>query len=132
MNQKLKQAYRSLREFIATWPESRVIEAYAFNKEGKMIYNHGCRCVRGLAEAETLHVERCEGDHYHKANSQLAYTAEVAYYVIGLTAFPPPPGTLGDDGLRQRRMSPILRAEMRRRFRLRQVEVSVEPELVAV
>ncbi len=120
MKQDLKQSKQAIRAFIrAHWSDEKLCAVFAFNLDGKMSYSDSCGCIRGVTLADTLHTEhelhiyhrpgtpREQLMHYSEAgNLPGAWAAEFAY------------GRLGPYELAQRRLSAILRAEMRRRERL--------------
>ena len=129
MTEELKWAKQGIREWIGEFSDQRLAEVYAFNADGKMRYNDGCACLMGVTLAQRLHVcmaNSCcpESDfglctHYGAASHMYgASFAETAYYALGHGDYRGcKPKPYMNKHLRQRRLSPILRAEMRRRDR---------------
>jgi hypothetical protein len=123
----LQQAKRDIRWFIRQyWSDQKLAEVYAFNTDGKMSWLDSCGCIRGVTLSETLHSQPClaEEDHYSLTGAfPGARIAEAAYLRLHFYEC--------DDILRrervslvkqrsalaQRRLSAILRAELRRRAR---------------
>ncbi len=126
MSPVLKQSKHDIRIFIRAWPTQKLAEVYAFNQDGHMRYLGPC----------LLHVTLC--DSLQAASwpaCKLAYAlkggweAEQGYRLLG----DPWLGSELAEPIRQRRLSAILRAEMRRRDRARAmqaVESAVEAEPV--
>ncbi len=122
MNPELKQAKASIRAFIRMhWNDEKLCAVYAFNRDGKMRYSSGCCCLLGVTAFDRLHqVDTCPfwtpgtaQHHYYEAKALSgALSAEKAYLFLGF---------YGGEPQRQPRLSAILRAEMRRRERLRRV-----------
>jgi len=123
MNEQLKQAKASIRAFIqAHWSDEKLCAVYAFNRDGKMLYESGCCCLLGVTLSERLH-ESSQGmcpfrlgkedrHHYYIAQElPMAIVAERAYRDLGWN------GTRGyySEIRRCNRFSALLRAEMRRR-----------------
>ncbi len=134
MNPELKQAKQAIRAFIRMhWSDQKLAEVYAFNRDGKMCYSSGCRCLLGVTASERLHgnadcpyILGQQGRHHYYVAKRLplAEAAEGAYLYLGFY------------GNQQARLSAILRAEMRRRARLRRaperlgLDVATVEELV--
>lgn len=113
----LLPAKRAIRVFIrAHWPDQKLAEVYAFNRDGKMSYLDSCCCILGVTLADTLHNSAGKGRLL--ANSELV---EYSYLVLTFRRFPS--NVEKSNALAQRRLSAILRAEMRRRDKLRQAAV---------
>lgn len=137
MNKELQYAKRSIRAFIQKyWDDRRLAEIYAFNADGHMYYIDHCGCILGVTLADTLHkirecttafligsgmeqVVNCE-HHYIKAQRlPLARQAENGYAILSSWS-----GSfartwhLDYADLGRKRLSAILRAEIRRRDRL--------------
>jgi len=106
----------------AYFSDQKLAEVYAFNEDRKMRFQHPCACILGVTFCINLHddVRGCmqqpreHWNHYIDATS-LPGAAEVerAYLSLGLVSF---------DWIARLRMRWILRSEMKRRERLRQVE----------
>lgn len=125
----LRDAKASVRAFIrAHWSDQKVFEVFCFNKDGKMNYNHPCKCIRGVTFSDTLHEDHCHSgtlsNHHYMSAGLLAGAceAEDGYRILGACsagvniysfkmAFP----GFYTDTLRQRRMGAILKAEIKRR-----------------
>ena len=126
----LSQAKQEIRNFIRTyWSDQKLAEVYAFNADGKMRYHSTCCCFLGVTQSEVLH-QTCplgmEPIHYLfvKENYAGAKRAEGAYAMLGWPSSWLISGDRDDvlgfgyETIRRRRLSPILRAEMRLRSRL--------------
>lgn len=121
---ELADAKRYIRRFVQLhWTDQRLAEAYAFNRDGRMRYDSCCACLMGVTLSEVLHVfgVDCDRAHYDSAQMLLgAARAENAYLELeNLGASVEYQDTV-ERG--QRRLSAILRAEMRRRDRQRAAE----------
>lgn len=119
MNERIKQAKQAIRPFIATFSDPRLADVYAANADGKMSFYDPCGCLRGVAyEGLAVHTraDRCDLCHYDMVDDDVAIAAEWGYNKLAFGEH------LLDaaDAIRQRRLSPILRAEIRRRDRLAQ------------
>lgn len=131
MNITLRDYKHAIRTFIREhWSDQKLHEVYAFNRDGKLDAGNPCGCILGVSLSERLHQDRCSAGHYMEAHNKLsgASFAEQAYMSlswVGVT------GELSGVSLRGRRLSAILRAEMRLRARKVMpagVHVSGEPE----
>ncbi len=141
MNQTLKQSKQAIRAFVrAHWSDQKLTEVYAFNRDGKMHWNDYCGCLLGVSLAETLHTRQSKcpdlilGMHYISVKKSLRNAAmvEAAYWHLWDGSYIR--GFLCWDALAQRRLSAILRAEMRRREHIRVMIIAAESpvgELVA-
>lgn len=106
-----------IRAFIATWTDQKLHDVYAFNQDGRMMYTFTCCCLLGVATSEILHSGACTNFRVHYSNvdelrlNRLGNAAEGAYLALG------DGGANAEerDYLRQVRLSPMLRAEIRRR-----------------
>lgn len=127
----LREAKNTVREWIRGWDDRDLAEVYAFNADGKMDYANPCGCLIGVSSSlGALHTGYdatgflvCDRKHYSEFSKSLdmpSLVAEAAYRSLGYQAN-------GHDNreLRRRRMSAILRGEMR--LRARAVRI---PELV--
>jgi hypothetical protein len=127
---ELRKSKQVIREWVcAHFSDQRLASVTAFNADGKMSFRNPCGCLMGVTYSNPLHDgASCDREHYWRARRQdLAQVgrfaalfpssrigkAEKAYNFLGFSsAF----GTcFGDDQLRKRRFSAILRAEMHRR-----------------
>jgi hypothetical protein len=133
---ELRKSKQVVREWVrANFSDQRLASVAAFNADGKMSFRNPCGCLMGVTYSNPLHsAEGCDRQHYWRARRQdLAQLgrfaalfpasrvgkAEKAYNFLG---FLPAFGTcFGDDEVRRRRFSAILRAEMRCRERVRPV-----------
>jgi len=130
---ELRKSKRIVREWVeAHFSDQRLASVAAFNADGKMSFRNPCGCLMGVTYSERLHAgEDCDREHYWRARRHdLAQTrrfaplfassrigkAEKAYNFLGFTASFS--NCFGDDEIRRRRFSALLRAEMRRRARL--------------
>ena len=135
---ELRSAKQIVRAWVRThFSDYKLASVVAFNADGRMSFQNPCGCLMGVTFSEPLHVgeQTCNHEHYWKARRQdLAQTrrfaalfprsrmgkAEKAYNFLGFSHRLS--GCFGDDDLRQRRFSALLRAEMRRRANLRTVD----------
>ena len=130
---ELRKSKQIIREWVrAKFSDQKLASVVAFNADGGMSFRNPCGCLMGVTYSERLHVGHdCNREHYWIARRQdLAQTrrfaalfpqsrigkAEKAYNFLGFSAkFT---SCFGDDELRRRRFSALLRAEMHRRARL--------------
>ena len=133
---ELRKSKQVVREWVrANFSDEKLAGVTAFNADGKMTFRNPCGCLMGVTHSERLHLGHdCNRDHYWVARRQdLAQTrrfaalfptsrigkAEKAYNFLGFSAnFG---YCFGDDELRRRRFSALLRAEMRLRERIHKV-----------
>jgi hypothetical protein len=130
---ELRTSKQVVREWVRThFDDQRLASVAAFNADGKMSFRNPCGCLMGVTHSDSLHSGNyCDRKHYWFARKQdLAQTrflaalfpssrigkAEKAYNFLGFSASFS--HCFGDDDLRRRRFSAVLRAEMRRRARL--------------
>ncbi len=130
---ELRNSKRIVREWVrANFSDQQLASVSAFNADGGMSFRNPCGCLMGVTYSDRLHVGHgCNREHYWLARRQdLAQTrrfaalfptsrignAEKAYNFLGFSAAYS--SCFGDDQLRRRRFSALLRAEMRRRARL--------------
>jgi hypothetical protein len=130
---ELRNSKRIVRDWVrANFSDQKLASVVAFNADGKMSFRNPCGCLMGVTYSEHLHMgQNCNREHYWQARKQdLAQTrrfaalfptsrigkAEKAYNFLGFTAHFT--SCFGDDQLRRRRFSALLRAEMRRRDRI--------------
>lgn len=127
MEMTFKQATQAVRTYIrANLTDRRLAEVYAFNQDGKMAFADPCGCLMGVTLAEQLHTGKttvCTGKHYEKARmldtGQGLYilrsfgSAEWGYNILN--------NKLGVEAS-TRKMSAVLRAEIRRRDRIAQAK----------
>jgi hypothetical protein len=130
---ELRNAKRVIRAWVgANFSDEKLAGVSAFNADGKMSFRNPCSCLLGVTYSDRLHTchDECSREHYHLAwrvdmaqrgrfaslfSSCRMGSAEKAYIFLGLSnKFN---SCFGDDQLRQRRFSALLRAEMRRRDR---------------
>ncbi len=128
----LREVKQSIRSFVREyWDDQKLAEVYAFNRDGKMFFHDPCGCILGVTYSSSLHTKyiKCKDDeHYLKARYLLgAEEVEASYLNLGRFAII----NANLDSLRQRRLSAILRAEMRRRERQKQ-EKQIQKETVTV
>ena len=131
---ELRNSKQIVREWVrAHFDDQRLASVAAFNADGKMSFRNPCGCLMGVTYSDRLHtVGECDHKHYWLARQQdLAQTrrfaalfpssrigkAEKAYNFLGFSAVFR--SCFGDDELRRRRFSALLRAEMYRRARLK-------------
>lgn len=130
---ELRKSKQIVREWVrANFSDQKLASVAAFNSDGKMTFRNPCGCLMGVTYSRHLHTGHdCDREHYWLARRQdLAQTrrfaalfpssrigkAEKAYNFLGFsTRFD---SCFGDDNIRRRRFSALLRAEMRRRDRL--------------
>jgi hypothetical protein len=128
---ELRNAKRVIRAWVgANFSDEKLAGVSAFNADGKMSFRNPCSCLLGVTYSDLLHTchEECSREHYQSAwrqdmaqrgrfealfSSSRMGKAEKAYIFLGLSnRFN---SCFGDDDLRRRRFSALLRAEMRRR-----------------
>jgi hypothetical protein len=131
---ELQNSKRVVREWVrANFSDQRLASVAAFNEDGRMNFRNPCGCLMGVTHSDRLHEgDDCDRTHYWLARRQdLTQThrfaalfpssrigkAEKAYMFLGFSATFA--NCFGDDDVRRRRFSALLRAEMRRRGRLR-------------
>jgi hypothetical protein len=125
----LRESKQLIRRWISErFSDERLAEVYAFNQDGKMMYESPCCCLLGVTGAENLHEagSGCDKRHYIRIRETvpIGMATELAYNFLGNIA---PHWMQFGDPLRRRRLSAILRAQMRiraqeRRARQRQPE----------
>ena len=132
MNREFRQIKQTIRAWVRKFDDERLAAVYAFNADGHMQFGNSCSCLLGVTLAKILHtcvpvvlVTTGNGSlvpphgclHYQEAfHMEGGGEAECAYRAL---SFRVRFTHRGGDLLRQRRLSPILRAEMRRRERVR-------------
>ena len=130
---ELQKSKQLIREWVRThFSNQQLASVVAFNADGNMGFRNPCGCLMGVTYGDRLHVGHdCHQEHYWLARREdLAQTGrfaallsssgmgktEKAYHFLGFTAAFK--SCFGDDEVRRRRFSALLRAEMRRRARL--------------
>jgi hypothetical protein len=129
---ELKGSKQIVRAWVrANFDDQRLASVTAFNADGNMTFRNPCGCLMGVTYSDPLHAGYgCDREHYWKARRQdlgrkgpLAPffpasrigKAEKAYNFLGFSReFS---SCFGDDEIRRRRFSALLRAEMRLRER---------------
>jgi hypothetical protein len=142
---ELRNSKQVIRGWVhANFSGQKLASVAAFCAGGNMSFRNPCGCLMGVTYSDTLHKGHdCDREHYWVARRQdLAQTgplaalfpssrigkAEKAYNFLGFC--PSFNSCFGDDEVRRRRFSALLRAEMRRRDRLHalaQVEAQTVP-----
>jgi hypothetical protein len=139
---ELRNSKQVVRSWVrANFSDQKLASVAAFNADGKMSFRNPCGCLMGVTYSDRLHVgQECNRKHYWRARRQdLTQThrlaalflasrigkAEKAYNLLGLSASLN--SCFGDDELRRRRFSALLRAEMRRREELRTIAEYDQP-----
>ncbi len=118
----LRECKQAIRSFIRQhWDDQRLASVYAFNRDGRMDEMNTCSCLIGCTLPACLHTgHECDESHYMNAKALSGATeAELAYMMLrwkGMHIFPAYDEELG---IQQRRLSAILRGEIRRRDRIR-------------
>lgn len=142
---ELHNSKQIVRDWVRqNFSDERLAAVVAFNADGKMSFRNPCGCLMGVTHSEQLHVgQGCNREHYWLARKQdLAQTrrfaalfpisrigkAERAYNFLGFSASFN--NCFGDDQLRRRRFSALLRAEMRRRDHLASEQTKITAESV--
>lgn len=127
---ELRKSKRLVREWVrAHFSDEKLASVAAFNADGKMDFRNPCSCLMGVTYSDYLHVgHNCHLEHYQLARQQdwlqngcfavfLSSSgmgkAEKAYLFLGFSATFN--DCFGDEEVRRRRFSVLLRAEMRRR-----------------
>jgi len=122
----LRKAKGYIRAWISPWSDQKLAEVYAFNADGKMDIWESCNCIRGVVLCDQLHIGsagECGIAHYSQsAKIPGAIEAEFSYLELGRIRIGHHSGW--GKALAQRRLSAILRAEMRLRSRRIAVELS--------
>jgi len=134
MNRQFRKTKQTIRAWVRKFDDERLAAVYAFNADGHMQFGNSCSCLLGVTLAKILHtcvpvvlVTTGNGSlvpphgclHYQEAfHMEGGGEAGLAYRALAF-GFGLPMSLRGGDLLRQRRLSPILRAEMRRRERVR-------------
>ncbi len=120
MNMTLRECKKAIRSFIRQhWDDQRLAEVYAFNRDGRMDEMNTCSCLIGCTLPACLHMN-CDGRHYLDAKALPgAISAELAYMMLGWKGIRIVPLCGEEPPIRQRRLSAILRGELRRRDRIR-------------
>jgi hypothetical protein len=131
---ELRSAKQIIRQWVrANFSDERLASVSAFNADGKMTFRNPCGCLMGVTYSERLHTGHdCDREHYWRArrldvaqsrrfaalfpSSRIGKT-EKAYNFLGFSSSFN--SCFGDDEVRRRRFSALLRAEMRRRGALR-------------
>jgi hypothetical protein len=131
---ELRKSKQVVREWVrANFSDEKLACVAAFNADGKMSFRDPCGCLMGVTYSGHLHTGHdCDREHYWRARRQdLSQTrrfaalfptsrigkAEKAYSFLGFSN--KYSSCFGDDQVRRRRFGAMLRAEMRRRDRLR-------------
>lgn len=127
---ELRRSKQVVREWVRThFCDQKLASVLAFNSDGGMSFRNPCGCLMGVTYSERLHFGHdCDREHYWIARREdLAQTrrfavlfpqsrigkAEKAYNFLGFSSSFE--SCFGDDQVRRRRFSALLRAEMRRR-----------------
>lgn len=127
---ELRSSKQVVRAWIRTnFSDQRLASVAAFNEDGGMSFRNPCGCLMGVTYSEPLHAGHgCDRQHYWVARREdLAQSrrfaalfpssrigkAEKAYLFLGFS--PKFANCFGNDEVRRRRFSALLRAEMRRR-----------------
>src|ERR1043166_6181411 len=127
----LRESKQLIRRWISErFSDERLAQVYAFNQDGKMRFQSACDCLLGVTGSPTLHEpESCRDDdwpaHYFRIRyngGQFALDCEQAYNILGWLNTRRFGIADCSDELRKRRLSAILRAQMRIRARARQQE----------
>ena len=131
---ELRKSKQLVREWVrANFSDQKLASVVAFNADGKMTFRNPCGCLMGVTYSDRLHLGHdCDREHYWLARRQdLAQTrrfaalfptsrvgkVEKGYNFLGFS--PAFTNCFGDDQVRRRRFSALLRAEMHRRARLK-------------
>ncbi len=119
----LRECKQAIRSFIRQhWDDQRLHDVYAFNRDGRMDEMNTCSCLVGCTMAAVLHGshEGCLERHYLDAKSLPGATeTELAYMMLRWKGMRIPPSYDEEPPIQQRRLSAILRGELRRRDRVR-------------
>lgn len=117
MSKELKVAKQEVRPYLKHISDQALCDLGAMAKDGKIEYMEACKCIRGIVGGGTR-----EG--YGRENSAIALLAEGALADIGYLGTPigrNEPDRNHTDYYRNVRLLPMVRAEMKRRDRVRQV-----------
>jgi hypothetical protein len=130
---ELQSSKRIVREWVRSYfSDQKLASVVAFNEDGNMSFRNPCGCLMGVTYSDHLHLGHdCDREHYWRARREdLAQTrrfaalfqtsrigkTEKAYNFLGFSSTFS--NCFGDDDLRRRRFSALLRMETRRRARL--------------
>jgi len=129
---ELRNSKQIVREWVrANFSDQRLASVAALNADGRMTFRNPCECLMGVTYGDPLLASRSTELYWAARARDLAQTrplaalfpsnrigkAEKAYMFLGFSASFD--NCFGDDSLRNRRFAALLRAEMRRRDRLR-------------
>ena len=116
-NPILREAKQIIRQYLQQIPEGKLCELAAWAKDGRMMYQECDRCFVGICESEVAasnrSMERLSGDR----NGDWAFLMLGTPMADYQAAFWEPRGNR--DSLRNLRLLPIVRSEMKRRDQLR-------------
>jgi hypothetical protein len=136
MNNRLGDLKRAIRAFFPNYTTERLTAYLAHAQDGKVFYS-SCCCFIGGATAEHALRGRCNTNdygHYRAAkNLPGADRAEAAFFDLGRPRYEYPIGVDGlkDEAQRRAVLIPMIKAELRRRAKQRDViETSREYESV--
>ncbi len=121
MNMTLRECKQAIRAFIRQhWSEERLVSVYAFNRDGRMNEMNTCSCLIGCTLPACLHTgHECDERHYLDAKALPgAVNAELAYMMLAWKSLRRFPDYSEQPLIQQRRLSAILRGELRRRVLL--------------
>ncbi len=109
----MRDGKRIIRTFVdLNWDDAKLAEVYAFNMDGHMRYQNPCSCILGVTLCKVLHTERGSNhvrEHYFPARDlPLGDVVESGYLRISPER---------NDAITARRLSAILRGQMRIRDR---------------
>lgn len=128
LQKDLRAAKDFIRGFIREhWDDQKLAAAYAWNADGNMRFKDPCGCLLGVTLSSVFHNygKSCEMDHYYEAKRlHFGFSAEIQFLALG-TDFKIRGNAGQEAGTRRRRMSALLRTEMRLRERTRKLQEKV-------
>lgn len=138
MDSNLQQAKRDIRAFFPNYSDERLAWLLAHARDGKLVYT-SCCCFIGVAtadhELQSLSVmevySRDSGSTGHLSKATRLPHALQAEHAFRALAYTDAGQFINRDGVRRRRLIPMIKAEMRRRERARKNVEALESSLVA-
>jgi len=107
--------------FVKEWPDQKLYDVYAFCQDGRMDFQHCCKCLLAVFGSDVLHDKCLDLDrdgipNHYRAIKRIPQMAEIekAYQIIGFKALPTHRYP-EDQKLRDRRLLEILGTEIARR-----------------
>jgi hypothetical protein len=112
----LRDAKNILRTALLSASDEKLAEMLAWAQDGKMDYWNPCACFVGSIGPYRVHEECDDGGHHYCMTLDKHRGSSYAYAQLGLIGILP---AIEEAKLRQRRVVPILKAQIRLRSRAR-------------